>query len=257
MGKEQRLPYTILKTASGLFAGGGTGFSYTQMEQFFCYELHKHPNEVVLPPANNRSEMFENWLSLFPLSKQKSLLLRLCSCDLPMWHGKPDASLLEKLARQIESASIDETVSPKLREVNSEVIAEHWRKALDRRQEDTEGAITAARTLIETICKHILDESGEIYDPKMDLPKLYSLAAKQLTLSPSQHTEEIFKRILMGCQDIVIGLGSVRNHIGDAHGKSQRRVKPSARHAEFAVNLAGTVATFLLATWEARNGKTL
>ena len=36
-----------------------------------------------------------------------------------------------------------------------------WQKALDRRVSDPDGAITAARTLLETVCKHVLDKAGK------------------------------------------------------------------------------------------------
>jgi hypothetical protein len=71
-------------------------------------------------------------------------------------------------------------------------------------------------------------------------------------LSPSQHSEQIFKQILNGCHSVVVGLGALRNRHGDAHGKNSAAVKPGERHAELAVNLAGTMATFLLQTWKAR-----
>jgi Abortive infection C-terminus len=38
----------------------------------------------------------------------------------------------------------------------------------------------------------------------------------------------------------------------DAHGKSKRPVKPLPRHAELALNMAGSMASFLLATFEAK-----
>ena len=38
----------------------------------------------------------------------------------------------------------------------------------------------------------------------------------------------------------------------DAHGQGKRRVKPLPRHAELAVNMAGSVASLLAATFEAR-----
>jgi len=47
---------------------------------------------------------------------------------------------------------------------------------LERRATDPEGAITAARTLLETVCKHILDEKGEPYEDGIPLPKLYNTA---------------------------------------------------------------------------------
>jgi hypothetical protein len=74
----------------------------------------------------------------------------------------------------------------------------------------------------------------------------------QLNLSPSQHTEQLFKQILGGCQTVVEGVGALRNRHSDAHGKSASRKKPAPRHAELAVNLSGTMATFLLQTLEAR-----
>ena len=129
-----------------------------------------------------------------------------------------------------------------------------WEKALERRTSDPEGAITAARTLLETVCKHILDEKGAKYDDKKtDLPQLYHMVSTELNLSPSQYTEEVFKQILGGCSSIVNGLGTLRNRLGDAHGQGKNPVRPASRHAELAVNLAGSVAMFLVETWEVRN----
>ena len=106
-----------------------------------------------------------------------------------------------------------------------------WRKALERKSTDPDGAITAARTLLESVCKHILDEANAPYDPKADLPKLYGLTAERLNLSPSQHTEKVFKQILGGCHAVVEGLGALRSRVGDAHGQGKRAVKPAPRHA--------------------------
>jgi hypothetical protein len=130
-----------------------------------------------------------------------------------------------------------------------------WLKALERRAEDPEGAITTARTLLETVCKHILDDGGVPYKDDSDLPGLYKMTAKQLNLAPSQHSEEVFRQILGGCTSVVEGLGALRNRLSDAHGKGRLPVRPAARHAELAVNLAGTMATFLVATWAGRQAE--
>jgi hypothetical protein len=129
-----------------------------------------------------------------------------------------------------------------------------WQKALDRRAADPEGAITAARTLLETVCKHVLDDAQVAFPDDADLPKLWALAAEHLNLAPHQHQENIFKAILGNCQSVVNHLGAIRNRIGDAHGQGRRPVRPKARHAELAVNLAGTMAAFLVATWQERQG---
>lgn len=112
--------------------------------------------------------------------------------------------------------------------------------------------ITSARTLLESVCKHILDSQTIEYERDIDLPGLYKKVAHSLNLAPSQHTENVFKQILGGCTAVVEGLGSLRNRLGDAHGQGKRPVTPLSRHAELAINLSGTLATFLIATYLAR-----
>lgn len=150
-------------------------------------------------------------------------------------------------------APADELVSGKLEKFDASNLQASWSKALERRGSDPEGAITSARTLIESVCKHVLEDAGMDYDDKADLPKLYKLTARTLRLAPSQHTEEVFKQILGGCTAVVEGLGSLRSRLGNAHGKGKANVKPAPRHAELAVNLSGAMAMYLLATWEVRN----
>lgn len=159
--------------------------------------------------------------------------------------------LIELLERGIGAPS-DNSISFVLQDLNAEHVDAIWRKALDRRQSDPEAAITAARTLLESVCKLILDESGVEYAADAKLPKLYSATADILKLAPSQHTEEVFKQILGGCKSVVEGLGAVRNRLSDAHGMGKAPVRPQMRHAELAVNLAGAMATFLVATWQER-----
>jgi hypothetical protein len=150
-------------------------------------------------------------------------------------------------------APVDTVASDVLQKFDADGVHVVWEKALARRHTDPDGAITSARTLLETVCKRILDEAGETYSDKDDLPALYRAVALKLQIAPSQHTEEAFKRILGGATSVVEGLGSLRNKIGDAHGQGGKPVRPSARHAQLAVNLAGAMATFLVDTWLARN----
>lgn len=130
--------------------------------------------------------------------------------------------------------------------------AEHiqvvWQKALDRRASDPEGAITMAKSLLESVCKHVLDDAGQSYGRNDDLPKLWAKAAEQLKLLPSQHEEEAFKAILGNSQAVVNGIATIRNRVGDAHGQGRNPVRPKARHAELVVNLAGSMAAFMIAT---------
>ncbi|HUX00591.1 MAG: abortive infection family protein [Phycisphaerae bacterium] len=169
--------------------------------------------------------------------------------------------LLEEFApvldflEQLNTAPSDEASNAVLAKVDAPHVITAWQKALERRETDPEGAITAARTLLETVCKHILDDIGASYDDKADLPDIYRRTARVLNLAPDQHTQAVFRQILGGCTAVVEGLGALRNRLSDAHGRGKRATRPLSRHAGLAVNLAGTVASFLMETWEARNAE--
>lgn len=157
--------------------------------------------------------------------------------------------LLREFEETLQSPS-DISVGEALSVLNSDTVHESWRRALERRFDDSDGAITAARTLLETVCKHILDDIGVQYKEQADLPKLYGLTADILDLAPRKQLDPIFRQVLGGCTAVVEGIGAIRNALGDAHGKGQSFVKPELRHAELTVNLAGAAATFLVQTWE-------
>jgi hypothetical protein len=158
--------------------------------------------------------------------------------------------ILERLEQQNPADSV---IGDVLHAFNPDTVRAAWQRALDRRATDPEAAITAARTLLETTCKHILDSDGVQYQDSAELPQLYRATATHLRLAPDQHTEQVFKQILGGCQTVVEGLGAIRNRLGDAHGKGKARAKPGPRHAQLAVNLAGAMALFLIETWQSRN----
>ncbi|MCY9848227.1 abortive infection family protein [Pectobacterium jejuense] len=148
------------------------------------------------------------------------------------------------------SAPADEAITDALRSFSEDGVHAVWAKALERRNTDPDGAITSARTLLETVCKYILDELKEPYNNKnIEMSELYKQVSTKLNLSSDQHSELVFKQILGGCSAVVNGLGTLRNRLGDAHGKNRMAVKPSSRHAELAVNLAGSMALFLISTW--------
>ena len=161
---------------------------------------------------------------------------------------------LIKFLESVNGTPSDDIVSDALQNFDCANVHAVWSKALERRHTDPEGAITVARTLLETICKHMLDEMNVPYTDKEDLPKLYSMAAKSLNLAPDQHVEEPIKAILGGAMTLINGIGTLRNRFSDAHGTSRRPVKPAPRHANLAVNTAGAMATFLVETFIENNG---
>lgn len=146
----------------------------------------------------------------------------------------------------------DASISATLAAFDPTQVHARWTMAMERRASEPAGAITLARTLLEDVCKWILDQAGETWQEADDLPVLYRKLAKVLKLAPDDHTEQVFKQILGSCQSVVESLGALRNKLSDAHSSGPKRARPQPRHAELAVNLAGAMATFLVATWEER-----
>lgn len=128
-------------------------------------------------------------------------------------------SVAPKLEKHVSTALVDTDAS------------ELWDKALSRLPFDPAGAMTAARTLVETACKALLQERGLSYDEDADLPALYRATSKALELEPSAAGDNDLRQALSGCYSIVHGLSALRNRFGDAHGKSPGAARPSIRSA--------------------------
>lgn len=83
--------------------------------------------------------------------------------------------------------------SETLAKLDAQHVADTWRKVMTRIGDDPEGAITAARTLVESVCKLIFDHLGIAYENDGDLGKLFKTTARSLKLAVDQHEERVFK----------------------------------------------------------------
>lgn len=155
---------------------------------------------------------------------------------------EPLLSYLEGLP----SNPVDDLLGDILKDFSAEAVQNVWSKALERRKSDPGAAITSARSLIESVCKHILEEAGE----KCSNPdQLYQQTVAWMNLAPNQQSEQSFKQLLGSCNSIVGSLYAIRNRFGDAHGRGSFDTSPSPRHAELAVNVAGSLTVFLVRTY--------
>ncbi|MEX2410245.1 MAG: abortive infection family protein [Candidatus Paceibacterota bacterium] len=156
----------------------------------------------------------------------------------------PLLEYLEQGNKTPHKSSIEDSLDT----LSSDYVNLIWQKSMQRIKNDPEGAITSARTLIEAVLKHILEELDINYPDNPDLHELYKIVAEELQLTPEQHEEKIFKQILGSCSGLIGGLGNLRNSLGDAHGKGSKSYSPGPRHAELAVNLSGSMCLFLVKT---------
>lgn len=138
-------------------------------------------------------------------------------------------------------------------------VARDFERALSQADRDTEGAITAACSTVESVCKCILDELRVPYPTKQDIQHLSNEVAKHLGLSPAQTDLPIelardLKQVLGGLQSVANGIGALRTHFGDAHGRGKRRVRVDSRIARLAIHSANTISLFYIETWQRAPG---
>lgn len=114
--------------------------------------------------------------------------------------------------------------------------------------DDREGAITAARTMLEAVLveleKQLVGTPGAY---KGDLPKQFKAVAKQLRIDDERaDLDDNFKQVARGLVQVVNGLAPIRNKMSDGHARER---KPEVHHARVIVNAAKTVATFLVESY--------
>lgn len=244
--QNTQLPPGIQQLLTKMFARD-TGFSGPQIFDFFSQyslEIGSYPWAGSSLP---RAYMFEKCLTRFDLEQQKHIISDLLDYDGPMKHGRPSAGDVERIRDWLGPTPIA-SPPPLTDTLNWTYVKQTWTKASERIRSDPSGAITSARSLLESVCMHILDRRGKPYDKDGDLQKLYRATSRALTLSPDQQAEDVFRQVLGGCATVAIGLAGMRNQFSDAHGQGQGDAEAEVRHARLAVNAACTIAQFLIET---------
>jgi Abortive infection C-terminus len=116
-------------------------------------------------------------------------------------------------------------------------------------QEDYNGAITNARSLIEAIFIEIIERSeGKEIKNDGDVENLWKKVKKIMKLEIEKDTMPDFVvQILSGIETSIKGLAGLSNNAGDRHANKFNTRK---HHAKLAVNLSMTISDFLIDSWK-------
>lgn|SRR5262249_19655698 len=135
-------------------------------------------------------------------------------------------------------------------------VSKDFERALHQADTDPEDAITAACSTVESVCKCILDEMRVPYPSKQDIQGLTREVRKHLKLSPGRDDlEPDVVQIVGGLTSVSNGIGALRTHSGDAHGRGLRKSRVDGRLARLAIHAASTLCLFLIETWKGSSGK--
>ena len=96
---------------------------------------------------------------------------------------------------------------------------------------------------------------GQELPAKKDIQGLVKAVQEPLGLSPARTDlpPEIaadVRQVLQGLATAAAGIGALRTHGGDAHGRERGRTRVDSRIARLAIHAASTLALFLVETWE-------
>ena len=141
-----------------------------------------------------------------------------------------------------------------LAEVNQEA-----ERVLSNVENDPGDAITSAKNLVESVCRHILAEFSITPSASTDIGELLKETLKHLGLLPDQVSDkakgaDAAKKVLRSMQAAVQGLAELRNLYGDPHGKGPGYRGLEPRHARLAATMAGAIATFVVETHQVQRG---
>jgi hypothetical protein len=160
-----------------------------------------------------------------------------------------------QLVARGDAGAVVSKFSEKVSLLDFDTVQRDIERALASAADDPEDATTAACSLVESVCRSILVELNLPLPAKKDIDGLIRAVQEPLGLSPGRtglpaEIEGDIRQILSGLTSVVKGIGALRTHAGDAHGreKGYRRIDP--RIARLAINSAASAAQFLIETWE-------
>lgn len=139
--------------------------------------------------------------------------------------------------------------------LNFDTVSRDLERALASATSDPEDSVTAACSTVESVCRSILIELGEGLPDKKDVKGLFAAVRKPLGLATDRSDldpliADDVRKILSGLSTVVEGIGALRTHGGDAHGRERGYTRIDRRIASLAIHSASTVALFLIETWQ-------
>lgn len=163
----------------------------------------------------------------------------------------------KEIVERIEGSSsvISQTADHLKKKFSSEYMSKQIELMVSMQATNPTNAIGAAKELIESCCKTILDELGIPWSKTDGVMQLTNKTLDALNLLPAniQSTDQgadAIKAILGNLRSIPSKLAEIRNPFGSGHGKSASFKGLEERHAKLAVGSSITFVDFVWSTYE-------
>ncbi|MCH8039373.1 MAG: abortive infection family protein [Nitrospinae bacterium] len=259
------IPNSVIGTVADIL--GGYYFSHSRLNTLFM--ANGAPGD---PPEGNCVNKCVAWLrrcndtpEVNPIEVLGGVLQEFMDRDFGLFNTTALPGNQEKiktvlgrngLAYQMNGQILEAGISPSsrtladiLRARDFSAVDAEFERALGAVENDPGAGITAASSLIEALCKTYIHDKGLLLPPKQHIQDLWRIVRDDLGLNPSQVSDLDQKKILAGLASIVDGVGSLRTHVGSAHGRSPGTPQAEKSQARLAINAAHSWAVYVLEVW--------
>lgn len=225
------------------------------LRDVFSRQDYATPERVILRVSDPRDYLAEP-------EKAQAVIARLNAALEPDGFAVTIVNGRSQLIAKQASGVVISAFAEKTRLLDFDTVQRDIARALASAADDPEDAATAASSLIEAVCRSILVELRLPLPAKKDIDGLMRAVQEPLGLSPGRmdlpaEIEADIRQILGGLTSVAKGVGALRTHAGDAHGRERGYRRIDARIARLAINSAASIAMFLIETWERMQNRAL
>ncbi len=130
--------------------------------------------------------------------------------------------------------------------IRSKEVNNDFRRSMESTEEDPPDSITASCSMVEGVCKYILQELGATFPSEQTIRPLVHKVLEELNLAPETQSDEDLRKISGGLLNIAQRVGSLRTKYGDAHNSGPDGLIVIATYARLAFSSALALVSFLV-----------
>jgi hypothetical protein len=240
----QHVPRLLAEHFANVFAGDKKGFAAREITDFFTnYSRAVKPyDHYGINPT--RHDLFIATIYQLLPKQQYYALTDLCQRPPKMKYAHPSGIELADLLERLHSFLNPNPVGLGFSRLREHTFRQDWYTAYGRLAQSPAAAISAARTMLETVFKTILSERGQVPDASGDLGKLLKETQDALRFDRGANQEQ--HRILQGLANVINGVAGLSNAAGDRHGLINGVEIDDPAVAGFTLNAAGSVGLFFI-----------
>ena len=235
----QAIPRTIVDRFAQIFAGTRVGFSAKEITEYFSRHspLVKPYDHYAMNPT--RVQLFVESVYALTPEQQYYSLNDLTFYEYECRYKYPAQEKREELRAQLHSFISETPIGLGYSQIRETEFRKDWVTAQGRLLTNPASAVTAARTMLETLLKTIISERGAEPDNSGSLSRLLRQAEDVLGFIRGQNQSE--HQVLQGLTSVIEGVASISNSAGDRHGTVGGGSLDDPHLAVLCVNSCGTV----------------